>query len=236
MAIVGVFVLSLIINALAPTFGGEQNSAQALEGRGVLVHAGLDCGGPADRPAARHLCDLRRLLRPVSPVSRAPAADEVPGRQGGRLHRRGGRLRDRPVGGDHADRGNDCRRGHGRRRRARQHGVPAQLGRRAVRQGQPDGQAAGARQQARREQQEDGSRAEERRPEGAGGRGDGGSRHAVRRRQARRSDRHRSAQGVRARKLRRPAEEGQQRREDRHSPASMVSKAEATYSDGRARA
>ena len=31
MAIVGVFVLSLIINALAPTFGGEQNQTQALK-------------------------------------------------------------------------------------------------------------------------------------------------------------------------------------------------------------
>ena len=31
MAIVGVFVLSLIINALAPTFGGEQNSNQAMK-------------------------------------------------------------------------------------------------------------------------------------------------------------------------------------------------------------
>lgn len=31
MALVGVFVLSLIINALAPTFGGEKNSGQALK-------------------------------------------------------------------------------------------------------------------------------------------------------------------------------------------------------------
>jgi hypothetical protein len=31
MAIVGVFILSLVINALAPTFGGEQNSTQALK-------------------------------------------------------------------------------------------------------------------------------------------------------------------------------------------------------------
>ena len=31
MAVVGVFVLSLVINALAPTFGGEQNSTQALK-------------------------------------------------------------------------------------------------------------------------------------------------------------------------------------------------------------
>jgi hypothetical protein len=31
MAIVGVFVLSFVINALAPTFGGEQNSTQALK-------------------------------------------------------------------------------------------------------------------------------------------------------------------------------------------------------------
>ena len=31
MAIVGVFILSLIINALAPTFGGQQNSGQALK-------------------------------------------------------------------------------------------------------------------------------------------------------------------------------------------------------------
>jgi hypothetical protein len=31
MAVVGVFLLSLIVNALAPTFGGEKNSAQALK-------------------------------------------------------------------------------------------------------------------------------------------------------------------------------------------------------------
>src|SRR5215216_3153305 len=31
MAVLGVFILSLIINALAPTFGGEQNSAQAMK-------------------------------------------------------------------------------------------------------------------------------------------------------------------------------------------------------------
>jgi MFS family permease len=31
MAIVGVFLISLVINALAPTFGGEQNSTQALK-------------------------------------------------------------------------------------------------------------------------------------------------------------------------------------------------------------
>src|SRR5450759_2326895 len=31
MAIVGVFIISLIINALAPTFGGEKNSQQALK-------------------------------------------------------------------------------------------------------------------------------------------------------------------------------------------------------------
>src|SRR5437867_5464175 len=31
MAIAGVFILSLIINALAPTFGGQQNSMQALK-------------------------------------------------------------------------------------------------------------------------------------------------------------------------------------------------------------
>jgi hypothetical protein len=31
MAIVGIFVLSLVINALAPTFGGQQSSAQALK-------------------------------------------------------------------------------------------------------------------------------------------------------------------------------------------------------------
>ena len=31
MAVVGVFVLSFVINALAPTFGAEQNSTQALK-------------------------------------------------------------------------------------------------------------------------------------------------------------------------------------------------------------
>src|SRR4051812_49406690 len=31
MAVVGVFILSIIIDALAPTFGGQKNSAQALK-------------------------------------------------------------------------------------------------------------------------------------------------------------------------------------------------------------
>jgi len=38
MTIVAVFVLSIIINALAPTFGGEQNSAQSLKLASVSSH------------------------------------------------------------------------------------------------------------------------------------------------------------------------------------------------------
>ena len=38
MAFVGVFILSLIINALAPSFGGEKNPQQALK---VAIQAGV---------------------------------------------------------------------------------------------------------------------------------------------------------------------------------------------------
>ena len=41
MACVGAFVVSLVINALAPTFGAQKDSGQALKTGGVFVHAGL---------------------------------------------------------------------------------------------------------------------------------------------------------------------------------------------------
>ena len=62
MAIVGVFILSAIINALAPTFGGQKNSTQALKVAVYCLHAGVDCRRAADCAAARHPGDLRRLV------------------------------------------------------------------------------------------------------------------------------------------------------------------------------
>ena len=82
MAIVGVFILSLIINALAPTFGGEQNSTQALKVAVYSYTPAWIAGVLADRSAARHLRHLRRLLRLVSALPRPAASDEVSGRQG----------------------------------------------------------------------------------------------------------------------------------------------------------
>jgi hypothetical protein len=55
MAVVGVFVLSVVINALAPTFGGEQNSMQALK---VAVYSYT----PAWIAAALHIVPVLGIL------------------------------------------------------------------------------------------------------------------------------------------------------------------------------
>ena len=167
MAIVGVFILSLIINALAPTFGGEQNSTQALK---VAVYSYT----PAWIAGVLQILPLLGIFAIFAAFTGLyllylglPRLMKCPEDKAAGVHRGGRRLRDRAVGRHQRHRRNDRRRRHDRRRRASAAplGVPPSELRRAVRQEQPDGQAAGARQEARGEQQEDGSRAEERRPE-----------------------------------------------------------------------
>lgn len=41
MAIVGIFILSVVIDALAPSFGAEKNYSQALK---IAVYSSLDLG------------------------------------------------------------------------------------------------------------------------------------------------------------------------------------------------
>jgi hypothetical protein len=168
MAIVGVFVLSLVINALAPTFGGEQNSTQALKVAvysytpawiaGVLqIVPLLGIFGIFAGLYGLYLLylGLPRLMKcPEDKAVGYTAVVVVCAIVRPRLH---------------GDRRHDCRRRDDRRRRAQRRGSFPIRG--PVRQGQRDGQAAGPREEARREQQEDGSRAEERRPEGADRRG-----------------------------------------------------------------
>ncbi len=55
LALVGVFVLSLIINALAPSFGGQQGQHRGAEGGRLRVHAGLG-GGRRSRSSPRWAC------------------------------------------------------------------------------------------------------------------------------------------------------------------------------------
>jgi hypothetical protein len=139
MAIVGVFVLSLIINALAPTFGGEQNSTQALK---VAVYSYT----PAWIAGVLQIIPLLGILAIFGALYGLyllylGLPHEVSGRQGGRLHRGGGGVRDHSVDRDLHHRRHDRWRGHaGRRRAERRRGSP-RFGRRrsAVRQEQRDG-------------------------------------------------------------------------------------------------
>ena len=53
MTFVGLFVLALIINALAPTFGGQKDSLRALKVGRVQLHAGVGRRPADDRARAR---------------------------------------------------------------------------------------------------------------------------------------------------------------------------------------
>ena len=90
MALVGVVVLSVIIDALAPTFGAAKSSDQRGQGRRLRADAGV--GRQASFRSSRSSGSLialhRRALRLVSAVPRTAARDEEPAGQGGRLHRR----------------------------------------------------------------------------------------------------------------------------------------------------
>ena len=89
-----VYVLALIVNALAPTFGGSKDLVAALKVVAYGSTAGF-LGGVFSllpslvlaRPARRVLFDLPDLHRPAG-------ADALPAREGRRLHRRRRRLRD----------------------------------------------------------------------------------------------------------------------------------------------
>ena len=112
LSLVGVFVLALIIDALAPTFGGQKDQTQALKTVAYAYTASWVAGFGADPAVARYADPAgRRYLRHLPAVSRPAAHYEVSAGQGGGLHRRHHHHRDRSG----LPRRHRCR--HGDRRR-----------------------------------------------------------------------------------------------------------------------
>lgn len=77
LGLAGVYVLALIINTLAPTFGGTSNLMQALK---VAAYGATAAWVGGDLPAhslARHCGDPGGTLHAVLTVSRPPCADEI---------------------------------------------------------------------------------------------------------------------------------------------------------------
>ena len=99
MAIVGVFMLSLDHQRAGADVRRQKNSTQALKVAVYSYTPAWIAGVLQIVPLLGILAIFARAVRPVSAVPRAAAPDEVPAGQGRRLHRGGGRLRDRPVGG-----------------------------------------------------------------------------------------------------------------------------------------
>ena len=140
-----VFVVALIVEALAPSFGGTKDRVQALKTIAYCYTASWVAGIAVDRALHQSAHHARgRHLRHLSAVPRAAAHDEVSAGQGRRLH-----------GGDHHRRDpaepphRRGRRGGHRRRRlhARRIAVQclARLTRHDVRQGQHGRQARAVR-------------------------------------------------------------------------------------------
>ena len=82
LSLVGVFVLALIVNALAPTFGGQKDQIQALKLAVYASTAALVGGIFSLGPAGGAVFHLPDLLWPA-------CADEEPAREIAGLHRRG---------------------------------------------------------------------------------------------------------------------------------------------------
>ena len=78
-AVIGVVVIALIIDALAPTFGAQKNSAQAFKVAAYSFTPAVDRRCVADHSGAGIPRGARRPVRAVSPLSRASAIDEMPG-------------------------------------------------------------------------------------------------------------------------------------------------------------
>ncbi len=90
LGLIGIFLWSLIINALAPTFGGQKDSVQALKTAAYAATAAW-VGGVGQLDALDRLADRARGrgLQHLPALSRAAAHDEGARRPGRRLH--GGR-------------------------------------------------------------------------------------------------------------------------------------------------
>ncbi len=87
LTLVGVYVLALIIDALAPTFGGTKNQMQALKVAAYSSTASWVAGIFALIPRAQHP-QHPRSLQPLSSLSRSAGADEGATGEGHGVHRR----------------------------------------------------------------------------------------------------------------------------------------------------
>ncbi len=121
MALIGVYVLSLIINALAPNFGGTKNAIAAFKVAAFTGTAGWLAG--VFQVILAELVGHPWALRPLSPLGRPADPDESARRQGDHLYRRhdagfdpglpdlrrGGRRRGRLHCAPHVQRGGGYR-------------------------------------------------------------------------------------------------------------------------------
>ncbi len=107
-SIIGCFVVALIVNALAPTFGGQKDSVQALKVVAYSYTSSWIAGIAVLLPVLGTADHVRGPdLRHLSAVSGPATDDEVSAREGGRVHRGHTDLR------DHHRRAAVLRAGHG---------------------------------------------------------------------------------------------------------------------------
>ena len=76
LTLVGVYVLALIIDALAPTFSGEKNINQAFKVASLFLHSRLGCRGCCTHPFTEPLGDSG-TIRVVSSLPWTPRLDEI---------------------------------------------------------------------------------------------------------------------------------------------------------------
>jgi hypothetical protein len=87
-----VWVLALIVNALAPTFGGRKDFVSALKGRRLRQHRRLRRWRLQSAACPRLARAARRALLDLPPLHRLAGADAQRGREGRRVHRGRRRL------------------------------------------------------------------------------------------------------------------------------------------------
>ena len=98
LSLVGIFVLSLIINALAPSFGGQKNSAQALK-VAVYSYTPAWVAGVLTILTSLGILAIIASFYGLYLLYLGPAgSDEEPEGEVGRLHDRDRHLRDRACG------------------------------------------------------------------------------------------------------------------------------------------
>ena len=79
--LIGVYLFSLIIDALAPTFGGQKNSRPGVQSRSLRAHRCLGGEYLQHYFSSKHSIVYRQHLFALSPLCWAAQIDELPGGQ-----------------------------------------------------------------------------------------------------------------------------------------------------------